>query len=95
MQLPGGPPLPDGIDPEVEASRVGSEFRECMTFLLRVLTSKLRVGHHPHLGDLVMRINFNCYYMDEDAGVLGGGMAMMQPGRMSISPGRRGSGFGV
>eukprot|EP00899_Mesostigma_viride_P000798 jgi/Mesvir1/10719/Mv13798-RA.1 len=39
-------------------------FHDCNAFLLRVLSTKLKVGHFPHLQDLVTRINFNGYYLN-------------------------------
>eukprot|EP00252_Welwitschia_mirabilis_P025062 TRINITY_DN7691_c0_g1_i2.p1 TRINITY_DN7691_c0_g1~~TRINITY_DN7691_c0_g1_i2.p1 ORF type:complete len:334 (-),score=42.62 TRINITY_DN7691_c0_g1_i2:490-1491(-) len=55
---------------QMEVDRVGRQFDECIVFLLRVLSSKLNVGHFPHLVDLVTRINYNYYYMSESGRLL-------------------------
>ncbi|CAL9215688.1 unnamed protein product [Arabidopsis halleri] len=54
---------------EMEIDRIEKQFEDCIAFLLRVLTSKLNVGHFPHLADLVTRINYNYHYMS-DTGIL-------------------------
>ncbi|GAQ81443.1 Spc97 / Spc98 family of spindle pole body component [Klebsormidium nitens] len=66
----------DGANPDVlargeaEMLRLERQFHESMVFLLRVLSSKLNVGHFPHLADLVIRINYNHYYMNEQGRIL-------------------------
>ncbi|CAH2067989.1 unnamed protein product [Thlaspi arvense] len=49
---------------EMEIDRIEKQFEDCIAFLLRVLSSKLNVGHFPHLADLVTRINYNYHYID-------------------------------
>ncbi|KAL1199333.1 Gamma-tubulin complex component 3 [Cardamine amara subsp. amara] len=50
---------------EMEIDRIEKQFEDCIAFLLRVLSSKLNVGHFPHLADLVTRINYNYHYMSD------------------------------
>ncbi|KAG7647004.1 Gamma tubulin complex component C-terminal [Arabidopsis thaliana x Arabidopsis arenosa] len=50
---------------EMEIDRIEKQFEDCIAFLLRVLTSKMNVGHFPHLADLVTRINYNYHYMSD------------------------------
>ncbi|KAG2324556.1 hypothetical protein Bca52824_007284 [Brassica carinata] len=50
---------------EMEIDRIEKQFEDCIAFLLRVLSSKLNVGHFPHLADLVTRINYNYHYMPD------------------------------
>ncbi|KAF8103048.1 hypothetical protein N665_0188s0009 [Sinapis alba] len=49
--------------------RIEKQFEDCIAFRLRVLSSKLNVGHFPHLADLVTKINYNYHYMP-DTGTL-------------------------
>ncbi|EPS66946.1 hypothetical protein M569_07824, partial [Genlisea aurea] len=53
-----------------EVERIEKQFNECMAFLLRILSVKLNVGQFPHLAALVTRINFNCFYMSAEGGIL-------------------------
>ncbi|KAL9306795.1 putative gamma-tubulin complex component protein [Arabidopsis thaliana] len=50
---------------EMEIDRIEKQFEDCIAFLRRVLTSKMNVGHFPHLADLVTRINYNYHYMSD------------------------------
>ncbi|CAN6931468.1 unnamed protein product [Brassica oleracea] len=50
---------------EMEIEHIEKQFEDCIAFLLRVLSSKLNVGHFPHLADLVTRINYNYHYMPD------------------------------
>ncbi|KAI4389907.1 hypothetical protein MLD38_002076 [Melastoma candidum] len=50
---------------EAETERIEKQFDECITFLLRILSFKLNIGHFPHLADLVTRINYNYHYMSD------------------------------
>lgn len=49
--------------------RVARQFRDSVSYVLRVLNAKLRAGGNKHLEDLVTRLNYNGYY----AGLGGGG----------------------
>ncbi|KFK42428.1 hypothetical protein AALP_AA2G254900 [Arabis alpina] len=55
---------------EMEISRIEKQFEDCIAFLLRVLSSKLNVGHFPHLADLVTRINYNYHYMSDTGSLM-------------------------
>ncbi|CAN8277832.1 unnamed protein product [Cochlearia groenlandica] len=55
---------------ETEIERIEKQFEDCIAFLLRVLSSKLNVGHFPHLADLVTRINYNYHYMSETGSLM-------------------------
>ncbi|KAJ0256712.1 Gamma-tubulin complex component [Hirschfeldia incana] len=54
---------------EMGIDRIEKQFEDCIAFLLRVLSSKLNVGHFPHLADLVTRINYNYHYMPDTGSV--------------------------
>jgi hypothetical protein len=45
-----------------KSSKLG---KQVPSIFLQVLSSRLNVGHFPHLADLVIRINYNHYYMNE------------------------------
>ncbi len=53
--------------PEGEAERLAGAFRRARSYVLRVIESKLRVGTHPELHELRLRLDFNGYY-GTDAG---------------------------
>ncbi|CAN6853606.1 unnamed protein product [Brassica oleracea] len=55
---------------EMEIDRIEKQFEDCIAFLLRVLSSKLNVGHFPHLADLVTRINYNYHYMSDTGSLM-------------------------
>ncbi|OMO96626.1 Spc97/Spc98 [Corchorus capsularis] len=55
---------------EMEVERIEKQFDDCISFLLRVLSFKLNVGHFPHLADLVTRINYNNFYMSDGGHVM-------------------------
>ncbi|CAH8356142.1 unnamed protein product [Eruca vesicaria subsp. sativa] len=55
---------------EMEIDRIEKQFEDCIAFLLRVLSSKLNVGHFPHLADLVTRINYNYHYMPDTGSLM-------------------------
>ncbi|XP_058069305.1 uncharacterized protein LOC131218651 isoform X2 [Magnolia sinica] len=55
---------------EMEVDRIEKQFDDCISFLLRVLSFKLNVGHFPHLADLVTRINYNYFYMSDNGNLL-------------------------
>ncbi|XP_020891594.1 gamma-tubulin complex component 5 isoform X2 [Arabidopsis lyrata subsp. lyrata] len=55
---------------EMEIDRIEKQFEDCIAFLLRVLSSKLNVGHLPHLADLVTRINYNYHYMSDTGSLM-------------------------
>ncbi|GAU36145.1 hypothetical protein TSUD_316740 [Trifolium subterraneum] len=54
---------------EMEVDRIEKEFDDCIAYLLRVLSFKLNVGH-PHLVDLVTRINYNYFYMSANGNLM-------------------------
>ncbi|XP_072987393.1 uncharacterized protein [Typha latifolia] len=55
---------------EMEIDRIEKQFDDCVSFLLRILSFKLNVGHFPHLADLVTRINYNYFYMSNSGNLL-------------------------
>ncbi|XP_019091648.1 PREDICTED: gamma-tubulin complex component 5-like isoform X1 [Camelina sativa] len=55
---------------EMEIDRIEKQFEDCIAFLLRVLSSKLNVGHFPHLADFVTRINYNYHYMSDTGSLM-------------------------
>ncbi|KAL6995576.1 hypothetical protein U1Q18_005711 [Sarracenia purpurea var. burkii] len=73
---------------EMEVDRIEKQFDDCIAFLLRVLSSKLNVGHFPHLADLVTRINYNYFYMSD------GGNLITAPSSETL-PSKMGKAFAV
>ncbi|KZV24413.1 gamma-tubulin complex component 5-like, partial [Dorcoceras hygrometricum] len=65
---------------EKELEHIGTQFDECMAFLLRILSVKLNVGQFPHLAALVTRINYNSFYMSD------GGSLITAPGSAVLRP---------
>ncbi|GFY96777.1 Spc97 / Spc98 family of spindle pole body (SBP) component [Actinidia rufa] len=55
---------------EMEVDRIEKQFDDCISFLLRVLSFKLNVGHFPYLADLVTRINYNYFYMSDNGNLV-------------------------
>ncbi|XP_015582101.1 gamma-tubulin complex component 5 isoform X2 [Ricinus communis] len=55
---------------EMEVDRIEKRFDDCISFLLRILSFKLNVGHFPHLADLVTRINYNYFYMSDSGNLM-------------------------
>eukprot|EP00002_Diphylleia_rotans_P001935 TRINITY_DN11176_c0_g1_i1.p1 TRINITY_DN11176_c0_g1~~TRINITY_DN11176_c0_g1_i1.p1 ORF type:complete len:758 (-),score=148.28 TRINITY_DN11176_c0_g1_i1:423-2696(-) len=47
---------------EVILRKIEDEFHQCARFLIVVLSSKTKPGTHPHLDDLLIRLDFNSYY---------------------------------
>ncbi|GFY86900.1 Spc97 / Spc98 family of spindle pole body (SBP) component [Actinidia rufa] len=73
---------------EMEVDRIEKQFDDCISFLLRVLSFKLNVGHFPHLADLVTRINYNYFYMSDN------GNLVTAPGSETLSS-KMGKAFAV